>query len=201
MRERIAGLLILLVLVSIAAAMVLRQLRWMEQAQQGAALEVPASEPAPAPVEPAPPAPASGLGAWVSGWAATGSAEHYDADRLFEKVNGHAPLYLDAGFEDLEVQRFEDPEDTTRSLELRLWTMASPEAAAHVRAETARPGGEPPAPELDGQCLEGACFVALGSHYLEVLASPPAAEMTEACRGVVQAFVEDAARNPLDPIH
>ncbi len=189
MAERVAGALVLLVLAGIAGIMVARQLDWMAQREARAAARV-----AQAPAPEAPPVrtdPPSKLSAWVPDWPTAGPVERYDADRLYEKVNGHAGLYLDAGFEGLEAQRFQDPADALRSLELRLYTMSDPMAAATVRAETARPGGEPAAPGVDGQCLEGACFLAHGRFYLEVLPSPPGPALGDASHRVALAFVAD----------
>lgn len=190
MGERIAGTLILLLLVGIGAGLVVRQLSWMEAAPERAAERMDAS-PAVAPAPSTEPhGAASPLGALLPGWPPASGVEHYDAESLFQKINGHAPLYLDAGFEGLEAQRFTHPDDPEGSVELRLYTMASAEGAASVRAQTARPGGEPPGPDLDGQCVEGACFVAHGPHYLEVLPSPAGPEVEENSRAVVLAFVE-----------
>ncbi len=189
MSERLAGALILVVLAGIAGILVVQQLRWMEQAQLASAEAAAKELTPPEPVAPAPIA-TDGLARWLPGWQPQGPAERYDADRLFEKINGHAPLYLEAGFELLEAQRFVHPEREGHSMELRLYTLGTPADASSVRAASARPGGEAPAPELDGQCVEGACFLAHGRYLIEALPSPTGPEQAAASRAAVLAFAE-----------
>ncbi len=186
-RERLASALILLVLVGIAASLVLRQLRRSGVEPGAEALPSVTPEPAPDPIPASDPA---SLAALLPGWQGAGTLERYGPDRLFEKINGQADLYLDAGFEGLEAQRLRDPRDPARSVELRLYTMTSPEAAASVRARQQRPGGEAPAAGVDGQCLEGACFLAHGPFYLEVIPTPPGEPMAATSREAALAFVE-----------
>jgi len=149
-----------------------------------------------APIQQAPPSrPAIALGDALPGWSPAGPAARYDADRLFEKINGQADLYLHAGFVMLDSQRFLDPADPSRSIELRAYEMGSAEAAASVHALQRRPGGEPLDPALDAECVAGSCFLSHGSWYLEVLPAPLGAGLDDRCRAAVFAFVE---AHPLD---
>ncbi len=183
--ERSIGVLILLVLAATGTTLVLRQLRHVPaEPPADPAHRVEAHEPS-APLE---------LGGLLPGWDPAGPKVRFDPDRLFEKINGQADLYLQAGFDRLEAQRFLDPDDPTHSVELRAYRMHSAAAASSVHARQRRPGGERPDPALDAECAEGSCFLSQGPWYLEVLPSPPGPILADASRRAMLGF---AAAHPV----
>lgn len=58
------------------------------------------------------------------GWAAVSSPQNFDADTLFEKINGQADQYLKFGFEELTVIPIENP-DNGRFLDFFLYDQGS----------------------------------------------------------------------------
>ncbi|MFH1462820.1 MAG: DUF6599 family protein [Pseudomonadota bacterium] len=173
--ERLAGALVLFCLVGIAAVMAARQLR-----------RPPWREPLPLEIAPA----AVDLAPFAAPWVAASPMERYTPATLYEKIDGQAELYLQAGFRALSCQRFVDPEDPAAGVELRLYVMAGEAGARSVQARQARPEAVPLGAGLQGGCAGGACFLAVGAWYLEVL---PAGAQEERAREVALAFAETQA--------
>lgn len=191
--ERVAGALVLLSLAGIAATLVIRQLNHEPSASSHAPPQVSGAEAS---------APLAALDGLVPGWRPDGPGERFGPDRLYEKINGQADLYLQAGFRQLEARRFLDPDDPSRSIELRAYAMETPAAAASVHARQRRPNGERIDPALDAECSRGSCFLSHGPWYLEALPAPPSPEVAERCRDAVIAFAQAhpiQAQDTLDP--
>ncbi len=181
---RLVGVVVVLILAATAGVMITRQLRRPQRSN--AATTLSATEP-------------SALEGLSMPWPAANPTERYGPDRLYEKVNGQADLYLQAGFSSLECRRFADPADPEGSIELRLFTMESAQAARSVHALQRRPEGAPMDADIDGECLDGACFLAHGPWYLELLPSSPGPERDLPSRALAHAFVDAHAVGAVQP--
>jgi Family of unknown function (DUF6599) len=56
---------------------------------------------------------------------ASGPAEHYSPETLWEKINGQADFYLSAGFVSLSSQLYEDAEDVDTMIEVNVYHMGA----------------------------------------------------------------------------
>ncbi len=64
--------------------------------------------------------------------------EIYNEDSLFEKINGKAPLYLEAGFKELKTQRFAKKDEKSLWMELYLFDMGKNQNAFAVYSQQKR---------------------------------------------------------------
>lgn len=74
----------------------------------------------------------------IEGLAIYTPKETYNPDTLYEKINGKAPLYTDAGFVSLDATRYQ-LEGTDKWFEAEIFTMSSPESAFYVFSVQRRP--------------------------------------------------------------
>ncbi|MGE4285515.1 MAG: DUF6599 family protein [Phycisphaerae bacterium] len=74
----------------------------------------------------------------IEGLAIYTPKETYNPDTLYEKINGKAPLYTDAGFVSLDATRYQ-LEGTNKWFEAEIFTMSSPESAFYVFSVQRRP--------------------------------------------------------------
>lgn len=107
------------------------------------------------------------------GFTVAGKPEHYNSETLYEKINGKAPLYLDAGFVSLTTQRFVSSSDSSLWFEAFVYDMGSPQGAFSVfgaqrRADSATSS------ELTGSdhyLTENGVFLHHGPYYVECVGS------------------------------
>ena len=132
-------------------------------------------------------APARDQGAFIdttgSGMAPFSPPERFNADTLYEKINGRADLYLSSGFVSLETQRFTLNNDTAGAwVEVFVYDMATPENAFSVfsmqRREDARSTDVAP----NAYRTDNAVFMTHANFYLELIG-------TDASEGLQQAMV------------
>lgn len=118
--------------------------------------------------------------------------EHYGPDELYEKINGKAPLYTDAGFEMLDTQRFTFKPDPQCWIEIYRYTMTSPESAFCVYSTQKRPSGaaiEGINPEYGYKTTSG-MYLAAGNKYYEISASAENEAVLEALRACLPQIAE-----------
>jgi len=73
-------------------------------------------------------------------YSAAGNVENFNADTLYEKINGKAPMYVDAGFRQLNTVRFNNKENSKQSGEIYLYEMETPRSAFSVYSNQKRAG-------------------------------------------------------------
>lgn len=116
--------------------------------------------------------PATGSLPMVSpgGWP-RGQIETYDAQTLFEKIDGAADAYLAYDFDGLEFASYTDPARPEAYVDVYLYVMGAPlDAFGIYRAQ--RGVTEEMIDAGDEACASGnAVFARTGRHYLEVTAS------------------------------
>jgi hypothetical protein len=100
-----------------------------------------------------------------------GPGERFGPENLYEKIDGRADLYLQARFVSLSCQRYADPEDPSRWLELLVYELGSSDDAFTVASTQRRPGLDA-YPIGDGaEGAGGTLFLRTGPFYAEILAS------------------------------
>lgn len=105
------------------------------------------------------------------GYEPAGKGERYDADNLFEKIDGKAPLYLEAGFRNLVAQRFVDRQEEGRWIEVLAYDMGLVTNAFSVYSRQMRPDAVLIAlPDFSCRSAN-ALFMVRGGIYLEIIGS------------------------------
>ena len=115
------------------------------------------------------------------GFAPAAPAEAFDADTLYEKIDGKADLYLSAGFRGLTCRRFAATNEPGATLEACVYAMGDADAAFSVFSRQRRAGAAVPELGDHATATSNALFAAWGAAYLEVV-SPDEGPRTAAAR-------------------
>lgn len=114
------------------------------------------------------------------------SEEVYLADNLFEKINGKAPLYIEAGFKKLFTQRFINKDRENLWMELFVFDMAALRNAFSVYSVQRRPDVEILPDMQFGYRTSDAPYFVHGKYYVEFIASSKSDELFNAMMVVAQ---------------
>jgi hypothetical protein len=115
-----------------------------------------------------------------AGYAAFSQLEVYNPDSLYEKINGKAPLYTDAGFEKLYTRRFAGQSDPNLAMELYLYDMGQAKNAFSVYSLQKRPDGEAVAEIAMAYKTSNGLYLIQGRYYVEVVGFVTSAELSAA---------------------
>jgi hypothetical protein len=112
------------------------------------------------------------------------SQETYDPGNLYEKIDGKAPLYLDAGFVELLTLRFIDEQDQSLWMELFVYDMAELRNAFSVYSVQRRADVEVlPEMQFAYRTSNGLYFVH-GRYYIELVGSSESVQLFRAMKEV-----------------
>jgi len=104
-----------------------------------------------------------------AGFDASSNTETYDADNLYEKINGKAPLYTESGFEKLYTRRLANPADSNLAMELYIFDMGNIKNAFSVYSLQRRPDAET-LPAFDfAYRTANALYLVRGRYYAEII--------------------------------
>jgi hypothetical protein len=140
-----------------------------------------------------------------SGFEALSKAENYNADNLYEKIDGKAPLYLEAGFKELTTQRFVSKSDPNLWMELYIYDMGNIRNGFGVYSEQRREGSEAFASMQLGTPQSGnpfayktgnALYFVHGKYYIEIVGSSESGELFKA---ITEAAQKAKANLTIDP--
>jgi len=125
----------------------------------------------------------------------------YTAGNLYEKINGKAPLYLDAGFLKLFTQRFVSRTDENLWMELYLYDMAGLKNAFSVYSVQKRADVETLSTMQFAYKTTNALYFVHGRYYVELLGSAESPDLLEAMKNVADSItaglkVDEEARIP-----
>jgi len=151
-----------------------------------------------------PPPPATSQGALLplttpGGWP-RGEIERYDADSLFEKINGKADAYLALAFEALACASYARPDDPEIYIDVYLYDMSKPLHAYGIY-RVQRSGNEQALEAGEEAGAVGASvFARQDRFYIEVIASGPDAAAEARALAMAIADVLPAEHDPVaDP--
>jgi hypothetical protein len=114
------------------------------------------------------------------GFKKLSETELYNAENLYEKINGKAPLYTESGFEKLLAQRFASKQDEDLWMELFIYDMASLRNAFSVYSRQKRADVELlPDTRFAYRTGNGLYFVH-GKYYVELVGSSESPELSVA---------------------
>ena len=122
-----------------------------------------------------------------AGFVPSGAAEAFDADTLYEKIDGRARLYLSAGFVGLRCQRFRETSGPARTFEAFVYTMRDPDAAFAAYSNQRRGGAAPSTVSAYAYRTENALYLVAGSLYVEIVSS----DFTGRTSGALEAFARE----------
>jgi hypothetical protein len=110
----------------------------------------------------------------------------YNAENLYEKINGKAPLYTDSGFEKLSTQRFVSAADESLWAELYLYDMGTIKNAFSVYSVQRRAEAEPFGPMQFAYRTTNALYFVHGEYYVELVGSAESDELFRAMAEVTR---------------
>ena len=186
-RQTWISLIILLTLVSIAVTMVTVQFRFNPAVIQSTGAAV---SPTGAGKATAPPA-VDSLLELPPGIRPLTPAETFPPDRMSDKINGKAELYLSAGCKGLRSQRYTDSPSPAaeRWMEIFIFDMGSHENAFAVYSSQRRDDAQPLDLTPDGYRTQNALFFIHGSFYVEFIASEATPEALRAMEKMSAGFI------------
>jgi hypothetical protein len=121
-----------------------------------------------------------------AGFEMLSKAEVYNPDNLYEKIDGKAPLYLEASFEKLSTQRFVKTGDPNLWMELYIYDMGNIKNAFSVYSEQRRAEAEAFAPMQFAYKSGNALYFVHGKYYVEVVGASESGELSKAIAEVTQ---------------
>lgn len=119
-------------------------------------------------------------------FTAISKLETYDADTLYEKIDGKAPLYTDSGFEKLFTRQFRDNSKDDQTFELYVYDMGSPKNALAVYSQQKREDVQTISGVDFGYQTTNAIFYSLGKYYLEIIGSAQSPELLKSMATLVE---------------
>jgi hypothetical protein len=155
---------------------------------EGEAAVEPAEGAAPAP---APAAKGEPLEIKLDGLKPMSDTEFYNADNLFEKIDGRAPAYLNFNFQNLRCRSFSIFGASGSYVDVYEYRFDTPINAFGMFSLERDPKGEPLAFAPDGYASGMGFFFRQGPRYVQVTASDQNAKTLE----LAKAIAEDRAKN------
>jgi hypothetical protein len=125
----------------------------------------------------------------AQGLSASGPAEIYHPDSLYEKINGQAEMYLASGFVELKSQWFEWVDDTGKIIEMNVYNMGSLLNAFSVYSQQRRQDATQLSMAPFAHQTQSAVFLVHGPFYVEILPSEYATAMTDLAKQLAEKFI------------
>jgi hypothetical protein len=113
-------------------------------------------------------------------WQAAGPVEHYDAEHLYEKIDGRAELYLAYQVQAMFCQSWAGPDSA--AVELYAFDMGQPLLAFGVYAAERPEAATPVALGGGGYTAGGSCLFWQDRWYVQVLTAQAGSAASAACR-------------------
>lgn len=185
-RETSIGFGILLVLAGIVIGVFLKQSHYNPAVLVGGGLEagIPAAHKADLSEE--------FLMEVAAGMVPMNTLEIFGPEKLSDKINGRAELYLSAGFLRLLCQRFAEANDSNSWMEVFVYDMGTVRRAFAVYSVQRRSDAEKVTFTEFAYRTENALFFVHGRYYVEMIAAVTTEEMAEAMRSFADNFIGKA---------
>jgi hypothetical protein len=121
-----------------------------------------------------------------AGFEMLSKAEVYNPDNLYEKIDGKAPLYTEAGFKGLSTQRFAETSDPNLWMELYIYDMGNIKNAFSVYSEQRRADSEAFASMQFAYKSGNALYFVYGKYYVEVVGASESDKLSKAIAEAAQ---------------
>ena len=115
--------------------------------------------------------------------------EVFTAQNLYEKINGKAELYLSAGFQRLQNQRFTEIDDPNSWTEVFVYDMGNIENAFAVFSTQRRDDAEPVELAQFSYKTKNALFLMHGPYYVEIIAALPSEKVFKVMKLFAENFI------------
>ncbi len=129
------------------------------------------------------------------GFAVMSPPEHFDADDLYEKINGRAELYLPAGFTGLDCIRFSSRRESEAWFEIFIYDMAAPLRAFSVYSAQRREDAVPSDITDFAYATDNALYFAHGRYYVEMIGTTSSDALRTAMLDCAQRFIADTTEH------
>ena len=133
------------------------------------------------------------------GWKPLGNTQTFNADSLFEKIDGRAEQYLDYKFAGLTCVSLVNGKDEKQFVDVYLYDMGRPVQAFGVFSVDRTEGLPAVAIGREGYRSEASYFFWKGRYYVQVLASDKGAELAQVALNVARA-VEKRLKDDGEPL-
>jgi hypothetical protein len=135
-----------------------------------------------------------------AGFEMLSKPEEYNADNLYEKIDGKAPLYLEAGFKELSTQRFVKTGDPNLWMEVYIYDMGDIKNAFCVYSEQRRDDCENFPSMRFAYKTSNALYFVHGKYYIEIVGSSETGELSKAIAEAAQKAEANLAVDPNESI-
>jgi hypothetical protein len=132
-----------------------------------------------------------------------GKAEMYDTDNLYEKIDGKAPMYQEAGFRQLTTQRYVSGKNSELGLELYQYDMGNTRNAFSVYSRQKRADAvdlNDLGPPAFGYVSGNAICISQGKYYIEMIGSSESAELVDGMKSMVKTLAAKLPTSEKDKI-
>ncbi|MBN2020196.1 MAG: hypothetical protein JW749_08225 [Sedimentisphaerales bacterium] len=139
-------------------------------------------------------------GQQTGGFLPVGEAETYDTDNLYEKIDGKAPMYQDAGFESLATQRFAHTVNAELGFEHYTFDMGNSRNAFSVYSRQKR------ADVIDlnelqfGYQTTNGVYFSYGKYYVEMVGFAESQEIIDAMKILAKKLLAELPYDEKDEI-
>lgn len=123
-------------------------------------------------------------------YTASPKVETFDADSLYNKIDGKADLYLDSGFKQLDCRVFTSGNDPNLWMEVFVYDMGTPKNALAVFGVQKRPEGTDSGLADFAYKTPDAVFLTKGKYYVEITGSSASEPLANAMETLGTAFVK-----------
>ncbi len=120
---------------------------------------------------------------------AVGNSEIYNADNLYEKIDGKAPMYVESGFERLTTQRFASKSNSELGFELYQYDMGNTRNAFSVYSRQKRADVTDLNDVPFGYKTSNAIYISHGKYYIEMIGFAESQELIGVMKGIAQKLV------------
>jgi hypothetical protein len=127
---------------------------------------------------------------FISGLEAMGPTERYNADTLYEKINGRAPAYLEYNFQELTCRSFSVSSASGEYIDVYLFKMDTPLNAFGIFSAERDSSGSQLEFVADGYASEMGYFLRQGKVYVQTLASSTSPEVMKMAKSFTEALVQ-----------
>jgi len=110
---------------------------------------------------------------------AMGPTELYNAETLFEKINGRAPAYIEFSFQELTTRSFSLTQQNGQFIDIFIFWMDQPLSAFGIFSLERDPTAAAVDFASDGYRSEMGYFFRTGRAYVQIIASSPEAEVMD----------------------
>ena len=125
-----------------------------------------------------------------TGYTASPKVETFDADSLYNKIDGKADLYLESGFKQLDCRVFTSGNDPNLWMEVFVYDMDTPKNALAVFGVQKRPEGTDVGVADFAYKTPDAVFLTKGKYYVEITGSAASEPLVVAMESLGTAFVK-----------